>query len=525
VLAIVAAAGALRVVWTRTTGAGASSASRLEIADRIAVLAPGAETEVAPVTEAPTIEDAVEMEAEHDASAPEPVTIVQLPPPDIDAVTLIDAYEARNARLADRLREQLQARLLVAATQADEAYKLVGADEGLSTSLHERAMTELESLREREIRAIGQELYPGLVRLGLPGALRAMKKELADVIEMRLDVDATADSVSTGGGRAALGAGLRLVLYRFALDGVRTLAFAGADAADVSLGRDGDWLVVRVSGRPADGETIDPDAMAASTIAVEAYAGMLALGEDGDGVTMTARVPSPRPADATDERLAVMDEEDLTPAFDDDPVEEAEEREREAAPVASVGAREDDEPVDEDDSSLIEAFAARAQGDVDAASPAVRAFKLDSDDGDELIGAFGAPSRGIAGELELLQTEMFGSAIVALDIADNVLAADERDEVSVHARSLVRDVVKATLLALKAVEAERATVSALLDGRMLVVSVASDGGATTALLGEVEALHGAVRDADGMLLIAADGAAAEVTVRVPADAAGDVAAA
>jgi hypothetical protein len=501
----------------------------MEIADRIAALAP--EPAPAPAEEAPVITETEAVSA-GEADAPAPVTVVQLPPPDVDAVTLIDAYEARNARLAERLREQLQARLLVAATQADEAYKLAGADEGLSASLHEKAMQELEGLREREIRAIGQELYPGLVRLGLPGAMRAMKKELADVIEVRLDVDATMDSVATGRGRAALGPGLRLVLYRFVLDGVRMLAFAGASSASVTFAREGDWLALRVSGRPADGEIIDPDAMAADAIAVEAYAGVMEITEDAAGVTMAARVPSPRPADAPDDTLATGDEDSGAAAFDADVPDESEQPKDEPVPVARAGdaAEADDDGGASHDSSLIEAFAAQTHTREDADGPPVRSFTLDGNDAaiaadDDLIAAFGGPSRGIGGELELVQAEMFGSVIVALDIADNVLAADTRDEVSVHARSLVRDVVKASLLALKAVEAERATVSALIDGRMLVVSVASEGGETPALLGEVEALHGAVRDADGMLLIAADGAAAEVTVRVPADASGDAAAA
>lgn len=528
VLALVAAAGGLRIAWWRgglqaQAGAGGRG---LEMPERLAAL------EAAPVATADVAADvAAVADAEADepvaaTAGPEPMMVVQLPPPDIDAVTLIDAYEARNARLADRLREQLQARLLIAATQADEAYKLAGADDGLAASLHEKAMTELEALREREIRAIGQELYPGLVRLGLPGALRAMKKELLDVIEVRLHVDATADAVSASGARATLAPGLRLVLYRFVLDATQALAFAGASSAEVALGPEGEWLVAHVGGRPADGETIDPDGFAANAIALEAYAGGLDLSEHAAGVTMTARVPAPpRPVAEDLPNTTVVDDIDDDAAgdgADDAAGDDGGSVESEALAIdasaftggdAATDADEDDA---DGDSSLIDAFTAKDAG---AASP-VRAFTLDGE-GDELTGAFAGPSRGIAAELELVQTELFGSVIVALDIADGVLAADERGEISAQARGLVREVVKGTLLALKAVDADRATVSALLDGRMLVVSVASDGGEAPALLGEVERLQDAIRAADGMLLIAADGVAAEVTVRVPSDALGD----
>ncbi|HEU5319190.1 MAG TPA: hypothetical protein VFX28_00210, partial [Methylomirabilota bacterium] len=93
------------------------------------------------------------------APAPQPPPIVA----DVDALALIEAYEERAARLAARLRESVKARLLVAATQADEAYRLVTADAELAATLHARAMEELEGLRERDLRAIGQELHPGMV--------------------------------------------------------------------------------------------------------------------------------------------------------------------------------------------------------------------------------------------------------------------------------------------------------------------------------------------------------------------------
>ena len=203
---------------------------------------------------------------------PEPLYVP--PPPDVDALTLIESYERRNADLAERLRDTVQAKLLIAATEADEAFRLLETDVETAVTMHGHAMEELESIRKRELRSIGQELFPGLTRLGLPGAIRAMQKELRGVIDVRLDVDATADSVAGGASRSSVSTPLRLVVYRFALESMRAFAAAGATTCTVSLQRDGNELVLTVA--CDEGELkrdLDTSALAASEVAAEAYAG------------------------------------------------------------------------------------------------------------------------------------------------------------------------------------------------------------------------------------------------------------
>ena len=195
--------------------------------------------------------------------------------------------------------------LLIAATEADEAFRLLETDVETAVTMHGHAMEELESIRKRELRSIGQELFPGLTRLGLPGAIRAMQKELRGVIDVRLDVDATADSVAGGASRSSVSTPLRLVVYRFALESMRAFAAAGATTCTVSLQRDGNELVLTVA---CDGgelkHDLDTSVLAASEVAAEAYAGRLALDHVDGELVAILHVPAPPVAPGPSVELA-----------------------------------------------------------------------------------------------------------------------------------------------------------------------------------------------------------------------------
>ncbi len=230
------------------------------------------------------------------ALAPIQAPVALTPPPTgIDALTLIEAYEQRNARLSERLRESVQAKLLVATSQIAEAYKLAAVDADAAAGLHARALEDLEHIRDRELRSIGQELHPGLIRLGLPSALKALRKELAASIKITLDVDATTDSVGGAPGRALIPPAERLVLYRFALEAARSLAAAGATECTASLQRRDDTLVLAVSGNTSEEEAghFDRALLAASTLAIEASGGFVAVSRRDDAVAVSAELPAP----------------------------------------------------------------------------------------------------------------------------------------------------------------------------------------------------------------------------------------
>jgi hypothetical protein len=331
VLAVVLAAGLLKLGLRRTSPTARASQPQPQRRDEDtageAVAADGAapaqppaasETPVAPPAADVALDDADEpllAVITAAATTPEQADAGQaaepLPTLDIDAVALIDAYEQRNARLAERLRESVQTKLMVAATKADEAYKLASTDEELSTSLHGHAMEELERLRERELRAIGQELYPGLTRLGLPSALRGLVKDLADVIDITLDVDAAVDALSVGAGRTPIATPLRLMLYRAAQDAARAFALAGASTCTVSLRREGAHLALQVSATAP--EELDRNLLAASVVSIEARAGSTTIIDEAGKTIVSARVPAGAVPEETYEAAGGIDIE-LEPA-------------------------------------------------------------------------------------------------------------------------------------------------------------------------------------------------------------------
>jgi hypothetical protein len=187
------------------------------------------------------------------------------------ALALIEAYEERNARVAAHLREAVRAKLLTGTTQAGESYRLAPTDPAIAKDLHDRAMQQLDEARERDLRHVSQEIHPDLVRLGLPAALRGLARDLADVIDLVLDVDFTADAVDGGDDRRSLDDGRRRAAYRLALDAARTLASAGAAMATLRLRREDGRLELSLEAETS-GE-VEPERLTASRLTLEAYGG------------------------------------------------------------------------------------------------------------------------------------------------------------------------------------------------------------------------------------------------------------
>jgi hypothetical protein len=208
------------------------------------------------------------------------------PAPPMDVRRLIESYEERSARLALRMRESVQARLLVASSRVEEAIELIEEDAPLADAMLRRAAQEIDDVNSHELRALGQELHPDLVRLGLPSALRALSRDLAEKIEIEVDADAEADSVDGGSGRAIEG-GRRVALYRLVLDTVTMVRAAGIESCTVMVRRtvDGTWTEVRAHG---DVSGIDTGALAAASFGIEAFGGRVAIEATGDSLEVVA---------------------------------------------------------------------------------------------------------------------------------------------------------------------------------------------------------------------------------------------
>ena len=219
---------------------------------------------------------------------PEPLPEPAAPP--VDARTVIAAYEARSARLAGRIRDTIQARLLVASSRVEEAMELQGSDPLLARTMFERVGHDLDEMNERDLRAVGQELYPDLIRLGLPSALRALRKDIADVVAVEVDADVGADSTDPNSIRA-IDTPRRLILYRLVLDAVREFADAGLEGCVVSLRhtRSTLWLAVKGHG---DSSRVEQAAFDAHALGIEAYGGSFDVVRADDTIEIVASFES-----------------------------------------------------------------------------------------------------------------------------------------------------------------------------------------------------------------------------------------
>ncbi len=222
----------------------------------------------------PVDEPEVDEPAAEIAPAPIPQIFV-LPQEVADARTLIEAYEARSARVAGRIRDSVQARLLVASSRVEEALELIESDVALARVMLMRAAHELDDLNEHELRSMGQELYPDLVRLGLPAALRALRKDMTDLIEVDVTADSDADSLDNLNDRA-IDMPRRVAMYRLALDALREFSEAGLANCTIDLQRSETrlWLAIKGHGDAID---LDEASLAAARIAVQAYGGRFVL--------------------------------------------------------------------------------------------------------------------------------------------------------------------------------------------------------------------------------------------------------
>jgi hypothetical protein len=332
-------------------------------------------------------------------------------------------------------------------------------------------MEELEEIRDRNLRAIGQELHPGLVRLGLPAALKALRKELAGEIKLVIDVDATADSVGIAPGRGSIPPAQRLMFYRFALDAARALAAAGATQSTVCLKRDGDVLVLSVSGTTSETEAghLDRNALAASALAFEAYAGFIAVSRRDALVTVSAEIPA-LPVAEMPEGLAYAGEDGTDGDEDDLDLDETDGDDAADTADAPEADDESDDGADEDEADEDDEAERRAL------SPIVQFVKLPPEDEaapaslDEEEPAPAAESIDLPAAVEALRESNAASMAISADID----LPGGGHGLTPAVRATMLGLMEATVASLRAAGAARCTLSLHHASGYLMLSVVSE---------------------------------------------------
>jgi hypothetical protein len=385
---------------------------------------------------------------------------------DVDALALIDAYERRAERASRQLRESVQARLMIVSTQIDEADRMRESDPERAAHLHEAAMNELATVRERELRSLGQELHPGFVRLGLPGALRAFQKELAGTIELSLDVDPASDAPKASEQRIAIDPARRLVAFRTARNSVSALRDSGATRIDLSLSRDGDLLHLRVEAAIERDVAFDGAALSADALALTAYGGRLAWQREGTTTTVTGELPAPGVAVEPDEEDADGAETSGRGEEGPDVRNESDELNAAAAPPAPVVVVPI--PLQLEDGSLAEAL------------------------------------RGLAAKLAGFD--------LTLDVADDF---EERDAIDAERGGLVRTMAGAAVSALARSGAAGCSVTLRRIHEDAYLSVMADEGADALDAAQLDAASRAIEAAGGHVSVGRFEGAVTITAELP----------
>ena len=154
----------------------------------------------------------------------------------------------------------------------------------------------MEDIRDQELRSITRQLYPSIIRTGLPSALNSLGDRFRTIFPVELGVDEGIAELETLV-KPRLNESLRLTLYRVAEEALNNVAkYSDASEAKVSLSLSPTQevqLVIQDDGRGFDPARTPPgQGILSMEDYVTAMGGTLDVSSAaGIGTTVTASVP------------------------------------------------------------------------------------------------------------------------------------------------------------------------------------------------------------------------------------------
>lgn len=175
---------------------------------------------------------------------------------------LVEAQEAFHREMADYLHGHVQSKLVALALSISLCQKTLRSDTNAASFMLERIQEDLKRIQDDDLRRVGRELYPAIIKIGLAPAIQSLVDRFKGLIDIELvigpEVAALDQPNSTG-----LPENLRLGIYRVAEEAItNVLKHAQASRVRVSLVREGaDHLRVSVTdnGRGFDPERVSAD--------------------------------------------------------------------------------------------------------------------------------------------------------------------------------------------------------------------------------------------------------------------------
>jgi signal transduction histidine kinase len=167
-------------------------------------------------------------------------------------------HEETRKEVAGLLHGRVQSRLVVLGHWLKDCEGQLKENNGQALSSLEEANKLLREIRDQELRAITRQLYPSIIRTGLPSALNSLADRFRSMFSIDVHVDKAMSELDSPM-NPRLGESLRLTLYRVAEEALSNVAkHAQAGEVWVSLGLSHDTdivLVVRDNGRGFDRST------------------------------------------------------------------------------------------------------------------------------------------------------------------------------------------------------------------------------------------------------------------------------
>ena len=162
---------------------------------------------------------------------------------------LVVAQEEARKSVARELHGPVQTQLLLMGTRLSEVRDMIGTSPGDAEKELERVVTEMDSLRENEIRQLSHRLHPSVIDLGLSAGIRSLRDHYERNIGVGVDI--APDVVERDPvGSSTIPLDVRLGLYRVAEEALANVikhAQATRAAITVSLVHDGSWIRLMVS--------------------------------------------------------------------------------------------------------------------------------------------------------------------------------------------------------------------------------------------------------------------------------------
>ena len=218
---------------------------------------------------------------------------------DIDSPRkIISLQESTRKRIAEYLHGHVQAKLFELQHQLKLCQTLIPGNPSEASKVLDRVATDLETVRENDIRQVSHDLYPSIISMGLLPALRSLSNRFEPLVEMQLIIGDELNGLETYRDDL-LNDELKIAVYRIAEEALNNvLRHSGASEAYLVLLCTAEGmlsLTFKDSGRGFD---ITKVSKGLGFMAIKDYAGSLGGTCDvqstpGKGTEINVRFPLP----------------------------------------------------------------------------------------------------------------------------------------------------------------------------------------------------------------------------------------